>query len=97
MRQRPRWPLAAVCLYAAAIPFQPVLVMPDGSPIRLAAAEVLAPVVLLAAFLVPRRRVPSPIALLALAIPAVAVLATLWAATGRELSGYAIGKTLGLV
>ncbi|HLY38008.1 MAG TPA: O-antigen ligase family protein [Candidatus Binatia bacterium] len=97
MKGAARWPLAVVCLYAALVPFQPVFVLPDGSPLRLAAADAVAPLVLLAAFWHPRRRLPfGPMALL-LALPGLAVVATIWAAIGRSLSLYAVGKTAGLL
>jgi len=91
-----RWPLAAAVLYAALIPFQPVITLPDGSPLRLAAADAVAPLVLLAALIRPRRRLPAALALLALAVPLLAYFTTLLAALDRSLSGYALGKTAGL-
>jgi hypothetical protein len=94
---RPRWPVAAICLYAALVPLQPVLVLPDGSPLRIAAADLVAPVVYLAALAHPRRRLPFVLAAAALAIPGVAVLATLASANFRPMSMYALGKTAGLL
>jgi len=97
MREAARWPLAVVCLYAALVPFQPVFVLPDGSPLRLAAADAVAPLVLLAAIRHPRRRLPFVPMSLLLALPGRAVVATIWAAVGRSLSLYAVGKTAGLL
>jgi hypothetical protein len=91
-----RWPLAAACLCAALIPLQPVFVLPDGSPLRFAAADAVAPFVFLAAILRPRRRLPFGLAATALAIPIVATLSTLLAANERPISMYSIGKTGGL-
>src|SRR5206468_6736510 len=90
------WPLAAAVLYAALIPFQPVFTLPDGSPLRFAAADAVAPLVLLAALARPRRRLPTALGLVALAIPLLAFFTTLLAALDRSLSGYALGKTAGL-
>jgi len=90
------WGRAAVCLYALALPFQPVLTLPDGSPLRIAAAELVAPFVLAAAVFRPRRALPSGLLALTLLVPAVALAATLNAVYDRELSGYAVGKTAGL-
>ena len=96
MKEAARWPLAVVCLYAALVPFQPVFLLPDGSPLRLAAADAVAPLVVLAAIRHPRRRLPfGPMALL-LALPGLAVVATIWAAIGRSLSFDAVGNTAGL-
>jgi hypothetical protein len=86
----------AVCLYAALIPFQPVVILPDGSPLRFAAADAIAPLVFLAALARPRRRVPFGLAALAAAIPLLALVSTLVGASGQPLSMYAIGKTAGL-
>jgi O-antigen ligase len=86
----------AVCLYAVLIPLQPVLTLPDGSALRFAASEAVAPFVFLAALARPRRRLPAGLAALALAIPLLALFVTLIAAADRSLSGYAIGKTVGL-
>lgn len=86
----------AVCTYAALIPLQPVLTMPDGSPLRFAAADAVAPLVLLAAVLGPRQRLPAGLLLTAVAIPLVALLSTLVAAHERSLTWYAMGKTAGL-
>ncbi len=99
MRRRGRdgFGRVAVCLYAAAIPFQPVLTMADDSALRIAAADLVAPLVFLAAWLAPRRRLPAGPALLVIAIPVVALFSTLLAAHGRSLTGYAVGKSLGLV
>jgi O-antigen ligase len=85
-----------VCAYAALIPFQPVLTMPDGSPLRFAAADAVAPLVLLAAVVVPKRRLPSGLLLTVIGIPLVALLSTLVAAHERALTWYAMGKTAGL-
>jgi O-antigen ligase len=85
-----------VCAYAALIPMQPVLTMPDGSPLRFAAADAVAPLVLLAALLAPRQRLPAGLLLTAVAIPLVALLSTLVAAHERALTWYAMGKTGGL-
>jgi len=95
-RTAPGWPLAVVCLYAALLPLQPVVVLPDGSPLRFAAADALAPLIFLAALIRPRRRIPFGLAALAIAIPVLALLSTLFAAIYRSLSLYAIGKTAGL-
>ncbi len=92
-----RWPLAVVCLYAALVPLAPVFILPDGSPLRLAASDLLAPLVVLAAVAHPRRRLPFGPMALTLAIPSLALLSTLWAAVGRSLSLYAVGKTAGLI
>src|SRR5262249_21237535 len=92
-----RWPLAVVCLYAALVPFQPVFTLADGSPLRLAAADAVAPLVLLAAVAHPRRRLPFAPTALMLAIPSLALVTTVWAAVGRSLSLYALGKTAGLL
>lgn len=91
------WGLHAACLYAALIPCQPVVTLPDGSPLRIAAAELVAPFLLAAALVRPRRQLSPGLGLLALAIALVALFSTLLATTGRPLSGYAIGKTAGLV
>jgi O-antigen ligase len=90
------WPLAVVCLYAALLPLQPVVVLPDGSPLRFAVADALAPLIFLAALIRPRRRIPFGLAALAIAIPLLALSSTLFAAIYRSLSMYAIGKTAGL-
>jgi len=90
------WGRAAVCLYAALIPLQPVLVMPDGSHLRIAAADAAAPLVLLAAVAAPRRRLSAGLSLLAIGIPLLALFSTLVAARDRSLSWYAMGKTAGL-
>jgi O-antigen ligase len=90
------WPLAAACAYALLIPLQPVLTMPDGSPLRFAAADAVAPLVLLAGLARPRRRLPPALTLVTIAIPLLALFATLWAARERSLSLYAVGKTAGL-
>ncbi|HJQ85002.1 MAG TPA: O-antigen ligase family protein [Candidatus Binatia bacterium] len=95
-RATAKWPLVAVCLYAALIPLQPVFILPDGSPLRLAAADLVAPLVFLAAVLRPRRRIPFAFVALVTAIPLVALVSTVVAAAGRSLSMYAIGKTAGL-
>jgi len=89
-------PLAA-CAYAVLIPLQPILTLPDGSPLRLAGSDLVAPFVFLAALVRPRRRLPLGLAALAVAIVLLAVVSTLLAASDRPLSGYTIGKTLGLV
>src|SRR5262249_56311806 len=69
----------------------------DGSPMRSVAAEVVAPLVLLQALARPQRRLPiGEMGLLLLGIPLLALFSTLVAAEDRALSGYAIGKTLGL-
>jgi len=91
-----RWPLAAVCAYAMLIPVQPVFTMPDGSPLRFAAADALAPLVLAAGVFAPRRRVPMGLAGVTVAIPLLAMLSTLLAWQERPLSQYALGKTAGL-
>src|SRR5262249_26109962 len=91
-----RAPLA-VLAYAFLVPFQPVIELPDGSPLRIAAAELAAPFVFLHALARPQRRLPiGEMGLLLLAIPLLALFSTLVAAEDRDLSGYAIGKTLGL-
>jgi O-antigen ligase len=95
-RASPGWPLAVVCLYAALLPLQPVVILPDGSPLRFAAADALAPFIFLAALIRPRRRIPFGLAALAIAIPVLALFSTLFAAIYRSLSLYAIGKTAGL-
>jgi len=99
--ERPRrsltWPLIAVCLYAALIPLQPVFNLPDGSALRLAGSEAVAPFVFLAALARPRRRLPPGLAALAIAIPLLALFLTLVTAAGdRDISVYGIGKTIGL-
>ena len=91
------WPLRAACLYAALIPIQPVLSLPDGSQLRLAAAELVAPALLVAAAVYPRRRLAPGLALLAGGVALTALFSTLLAATERPLTQYAIGKTLGLL
>jgi hypothetical protein len=91
-----RWPLAVVCLYAALIPFQPVLTFGDGSPLRFAAADAVAPLVFLAALLHPRRQIPFALAAVAGAIPLLAATSTLLSWADRPISFYAIGKTAGL-
>ena len=90
------WGRAAVCLYAALIPLQPVLVMPDGTHLRIAAADAAAPLVLLAAIAAPRRRLSPGLSLVAIGIPLLALFSTLVAARDRSLSWYAMGKTAGL-
>ena len=90
------WGVASVCAYAALIPFQPVLRMPDGSPLRFAAADAIAPLVLLAAVVAPKRRLPGGLLLTVIGIPLVALLSTLVAAHERDLTWYAMGKTAGL-
>src|SRR5262249_37184312 len=97
VRRRARdWGTLAVCAYAFLIPLQPVLTMPDGSPLRFAAADLAAPLVFVAALARPRHRLPRGLALLAVAIPVLAFFATLWAGLDRSLSYYALGKTAGL-
>lgn len=91
-----RWPLAVACLYAALIPLQPVLGFGDGSRLRFAAADAVAPLVLLAALMHPRRRMPFALAATVAAIPVVAALSTLISWSERPISTYAIGKTAGL-
>jgi O-antigen ligase len=93
---RPRWPLLAVCAYAALIPFQPVFTMPDGSPLRFAAADAVAPLIFFAALVRPQRRVPFGLGAVAFAIPILATCSTVLAAGGRPISMYSIGKTGGL-
>src|SRR5262249_19959628 len=99
-RRRTRRPIAwgrtAVCLYAALIPLQPVLAMPDGTHLRIAAADAAAPLVVLAAIAAPRRRLSAGLSLVAIGIPLLALFSTLVAATDRSLSWYAMGKTAGL-
>lgn len=90
------WPLRAMCLYALLIPFQPVMTLPNGSPLRIAAAELVAPALLLAALVRPQRRLSPGLGLLAAAIALVALFSTLLAANERPLTEYTIGKTLGL-
>jgi O-antigen ligase len=90
------WTLRAACLYAALIPFQPVVDLPDGSVLRIAGAELVAPFILVAALLRPRRRLAPGLALLAAAVALVALFSTLLAATERPLTGYAVGKLVGL-
>ena len=90
------WGRAAVCLYAALIPLQPVLVMPDGTHLRIAAADAAAPLVLLAAIAAPRRRLSAGLSLVAIGIPLLALFSTLLAARHRSLTWYAMGKTGGL-
>jgi O-antigen ligase len=92
-----RWGTRAVCAFAFLIPLQPVLIMPDGSPLRFAAADVVAPLVFLAGLARPRRRLPFGLAAFAGAISLLAVFATLWAGLDRSLSQYAVGKTAGLL
>jgi O-antigen ligase len=92
---RPRWPVVVAVVYAWLIPFQPVIPIGGGSQLRLAAADLVAPLVVLAALAAPRRRLP-PLAALLAALPVLALFATLLAASQRDLSGYAIGKTAGL-
>jgi O-antigen ligase len=91
-----RWPLAVVCLYAALIPFQPVFVLGDGSPLRFAAADLVAPLVLLAAVMHPRRAMPFGLTATAAAIPLLAAASTLLSWSARPISLYAVGKTAGL-
>jgi O-antigen ligase len=78
------------------IPFQPVVPLPDGSVLRIAAAELVAPLLLFAALVAPRRKPAPGLGLLALGIVLVAFFSTLLAATERPLTGYALGKTAGL-
>jgi O-antigen ligase len=95
-RDGSHWGRSVVCLYALLIPFQPVFTLPDGSPLRLAAAELVAPLVFLAALARPKRALPPvPMAIAGL-IPVVALFSTLAAVYERDLSGYAVGKTAGL-
>jgi O-antigen ligase len=91
------WPVTAVCLYALLIPFQPILTLPDGSPLRFAAADAVAPLIFLGALGRPARRLPSGFWLVVAAIPLLALGSTLLAARDRALSGYAIGKLGGLL
>jgi len=96
-RRPPRaWPLAAVSAYALLVPFQPVFTMPDGSPLRFAASDAVAPLVFLAALTRPRRRLPAGLAAIVLAVPVLALFSTLWAAEERSITNYALGKTAGL-
>jgi O-antigen ligase len=95
-RARAGWPLAAICLYAALIPLQPVMNLPDGSRLRFSTADLAAPLVLLAAIVRPRRRIPFGPGAFAILIPILALFSTLWAAEERPLSMYAVGKTAGL-
>ena len=95
-RVRP-WGTLAVSACAFLVPLQPVFRMPDGSPLRFAAADAVAPFVFLAALVRPRRRLPLGFALLAGAIPLLAFFTTLWAGLERPLSYYALGKTAGLL
>ena len=90
------WPLAAICCYALLVPLQPILTMPDGSPLRFAAADAVAPLVFLAAVVRPRRRLPAGLFAMALAVPMLALFSTLWSAQERDVSHYALGKTAGL-
>ena len=92
-----RWGTLAVVAFAFLIPLQPVFTMPDGSPLRFAAADAVAPLVFLAAIMRPRRRLPLGLVALAGAIPLFAFFATLWAGLDRSLSYYALGKTAGLL
>ena len=92
-----RWGTLAVGAFALLIPLQPVFAMPDGSPLRFAAADLAAPLVFLAALARPRRRLPMGFVLLTGAIPLLAFFATLWAGLDRSLSYYALGKTAGLL
>ena len=96
MRRAHPWPLLAVCLYALLIPLQPVVRMPDGEPLRFAAADAVAPLIFLGALARPARRLSPRLWLLAAAIPALALLSTLLAARDHWVSSYAIGKTAGL-
>jgi O-antigen ligase len=91
----PRWPLVAAVLYACLVPIQPVFDLPDGSQLRFAAADLVAPFVLLAGVALPRRRLPS-LALVLSALPLLALFTTMVAAIYRMPSSYAIGKTAGL-
>jgi O-antigen ligase len=95
-RVRP-WGTIAVSACTLLIPMQPVFIMPDGSPLRFAAADAVAPLVLLAALARPRRRLPLGLAALIGAIPLLALFTTLWAGLDRPLSYYALGKTAGLL
>ena len=98
MSDAPRaWPVTAVCLYALLIAFQPILTLPDGSPLRFAAADAVAPLVFLGAVGRPARRLPPGLWLLVAAIALLALGSTLLAARERSLSGYAVGKLGGLV
>jgi hypothetical protein len=94
---RPDWALRAGCLYAALVPFQPVITLPDGSPLRIAAAELVAPFLIVAAVVRPQRRLAPGLGLMLLALAMVALLSTLLAAMHRPLTGYAVGKTAGLL
>jgi len=85
-----------VALYAALLPFLPIVHLPGGSPLRLAAGDAIAPVVLLAGLLWPRRRLEPGLTILAVAVPVLALLLTLVAALGRDVTGYTISKTVGL-
>ena len=95
-RVRP-WGTIAVAACALLIPMQPVFIMPDGSPLRFAAADAVTPLVFLAALARPRRRLPLGLAALIGAIPLLALFTTLWAGLDRPLSYYALGKTAGLL
>ena len=95
-RVRP-WGTIAVAACALLIPLQPVFIMPDGSPLRFAAADAVTPFVLLAAVMRPRRRLPLGLTALVGAIPLLAFFTTLWAGLDRPLSYYALGKTAGLL
>jgi O-antigen ligase len=95
--RRGRWALRAGCLYAALIPFQPVMALGDGSPLRIAAADLVAPVLVLAALVRPQRRLAPALALPLLALAIVASFSTLLAASARPMTGYAVGKTAGLL
>lgn len=87
----------AVLAYAFLVPFQPVFDLPDGSPLRIAGAELVAPFVLLEALARPKRRLPvGELGVLLVSVPILAAFSTLVAAGDRSLSGYAIGKTAGL-
>ena len=94
---RTDWGTRAVAAFALLIPLQPVLPMPDGSALRFAAADAVAPLVLLAGLARPRRRLPLGLVTLAAAIPLLAFFGTLWAGLDRSLSYYALGKTIGLL
>jgi O-antigen ligase len=91
------WPVRAACLYAALTPFQPVVPLPDGSVLRIAAAEPIAPLLLLAAVVRPRRGVAPGLGILALGIAVTALFSTLLALGERNLTGYTAGKTAGLL
>ncbi len=90
------WTGAAISAYAALVPLQPVMPMSDGSFLRFAASDAIAPFIFLAAVLRPTRRASPGLTAIAIALAMLALFSTLLAARERDMSQYALGKTAGL-